>query len=185
SLNGRRWIIDPIDGTRDFVRGNPFWAVLIGLEVDGEVVAGVSHMPALKNMYSAVKGAGAFCNEDRLQVSSLQEPSEAVVCLNGFNNLTAHPFSKNLLEWLSGFWAVRSLGGCMDAMMLAAGQVDVWIEPHAKAWDLAALQIILEEAGAVFINLDGGRSIYGGNCAAFVPALEGPVRKLLNLPVAT
>lgn len=120
-------------------------------------------------------------NDTRIRVSGISEASQAVVCVNGFNNLGAIPFASGLIEWLAGFWAVRSLGGCMDAALLASGSVDVWIEPHAQPWDLAALQVILEEAGARFFNLDGGRSIYGGNCAACVPELENEVRRLLGL----
>ena len=184
ALNGRRWIIDPIDGTRDFVRGLPLWSILIGLEVDGEVAVGVSHMPSRGESYFAVRGAGAYLNDTPIRVSNISEPENGVVCLNGFNNLHPHAFHSKLLEWLAAFWAVRSLGGCMDAVLLARGSVDAWIEPHAQPWDLAALQVILEEAGARFFNLDGGRSIYGGNCAACVPGLEPYVRSLLGLAEA-
>ena len=89
-------------------------------------------------------------------------------------------YGPRLLPWLAQFWAVRSLGGCVDAMMVASGRAEVWIEPHAKAWDLAPLKIILEEAGAIFRNLDGGSSIYGGNCVAYVPKLEDAVNALIT-----
>ena len=82
---------------------------------------------------------------------------------------------------MSQFWAVRSMGGCLDAMMLAAGQAEFWIENTAKAWDLAPLKVILEEAGARFLNFDGGSSIHGGDCIACVPALEPEARRLMSL----
>jgi histidinol phosphatase-like enzyme (inositol monophosphatase family) len=179
--NGRRWIIDPIDGTRDFVRQLPMWAVLIGLEVGDEIVLGVSHMPARNEMYWAAKEGGAYLNDRRLHVSGISDPSQAMVCVNGFNNVLEFEFSGDLLKWLSQFWAVRSLGGCMDAMLLASGRAELWLEPYAQPWDLAPLKVILEEAGARFFNFDGGSSIYGGNCAACVPGLEAAVRKFVGV----
>ena len=180
SRNGRKWILDPIDGTRDFVRGLPFWAVLIGLEVEGEVVVGVTHMPAQNRMYHAVKGHGAFLNDKTISISGIDSASNALACINGLNNVVEFPWSRSLLSWMDEFWAVRSVGGCMDAMLLASGHADLWLEAHAKAWDLAALKVILEEAGARFCNFDRGNSIYGGNGIAYVPALESKVMELLG-----
>jgi histidinol-phosphatase len=180
SRNGRKWILDPIDGTRDFVRGLPFWAVLIGLEVDGEVVVGVCHMPAQQRMYHAVAGNGAYCNDRLISTSGIDMPSNALACVNGLNNVGEYSWSTKLVPWLGQFWAVRSVGGCYDAMLVASGHADLWLEAHAKAWDLAALKLILEEAGARFCNFDGNSSIYGGNGIAYVPALEPAVKALLG-----
>src|SRR5215831_11753292 len=85
SGNGRRWIIDPVDGTRDFIRGNPAWAVLIGFEAAGEMEAGFAFLPAMGHMFCAARGAGAFLNDDVIHASAIAEPSQAVLCLNGFN----------------------------------------------------------------------------------------------------
>jgi histidinol phosphatase-like enzyme (inositol monophosphatase family) len=184
SRSGRRWIIDPIDGTRDFVRGLPLWSVLIGFEVDGEIVAGVSNLAPRREMYSALRGAGAWRNETRISISGIDSPANAMVCINGLNRLEESPFADSVLDWLSRFWAVRSLGGCVDAVMVAAGQAEMWIELHAQPWDLAALKIIAEEAGARFMNFDGRSTIYGGNVVIFVPALEPAVRGLLGAAAA-
>jgi histidinol-phosphatase len=181
SQNGRRWIIDPIDGTRDFVRGTPLWSVLIGLEVDGIVETGVTYLPPRGEMFYAIRGHGAFRDDSPIHISSVQSPSQAVLCINGLNNMSNRAFAPVLVSWMAQFWAVRSMGGCIDAMMLAAGQADFWIENTASAWDLAPLKVILEEAGARFLNFDGGNSIYGGNCIACVPALEQEARRLLGL----
>lgn len=178
--SGRKWIVDPIDGTRDFVRGLPFWAVLIGLEVDGQVVVGVTHMPALKNMYHAVRGGGAFCNDRPISTTSIDSPGNAMACVNGLNRMVEFPWASRFIPWLDQFWAVRSFGGCMDAMMLASGHAELWLEAHAQAWDLAAVNLILEESGARVRNFDGGNSIYGGNAMAYVPALEPAVKDLLG-----
>ena len=181
SHNGRKWIIDPIDGTRDYVRGNPFWATLIGLEVEGEVTVGVAGFPGLGLIFTATQGGGAFRNGERIHVSSKSDPADAVVCLNGFNKLGKAEFKPRLLEWMNGFWAVRSYGGAPDSVFLASGQADVWIEPTAAAWDLAPLKIIIEEAGGRFFNLDGGTSIYGGNCVGCAPGMEAEVKRFLGL----
>lgn len=181
SRNGRKWIIDPIDGTRDFVRGLPLWSTLIALEADGEVVMGVCHMQCRREQYSAVRGQGAWLNEKPIRISAIDSPSSALACVSGINHLTKLPFGPEALEWMKQFWAIRSMGGCMDAMLLASGHAELWVEPIAEAWDLAPLKLILEEAGARFLNFDGGSSIYGRNGIGFVPPLEPAVRKLLKL----
>ena len=178
---GRRWIIDPIDGTRDFVRGNPVWAVLIGFEAGGEVQAGFAFLPALGQMFAALRGGGAFLNDAPIHVSKIADASQAVLCLNGLNGLQRFPFAPRLLDWMHQFWAVRSMGGCLDAMMVARGQADLWIEPTAKPWDLAPLKVIAEEAGGKFFNFDGKSSIYGGNCVISNPNLAAAAQDLLQI----
>jgi histidinol-phosphatase len=180
SRNGRRWIIDPIDGTRDFVRALPLWSVLIGFEVAGEIAVGVSNLAPRKEMYSAIRGGGAWCNDSRISISGIDSPQNALICVNGMTRLYEFPFAGSIVDWMSQFWAVRSLGGCLDAMMVASGHAELWIELHAKAWDLAPLKIIAEESGARFMNFDRGSSIYGGNGVIFVPALEAAVGQLLG-----
>lgn len=179
SRNGRRWIIDPIDGTRDFVRGSPAWAVLIGFEADGEVAAGSVFFPALGDLYSACRGGGAFLNGRPVRASAVSRIEDAVLCVNGLNAV-ADRFAGRLLQWMRPFWAVRSMGGSVDAMMVAAGQADLWLEMSGKPWDFAGLKIVAEEAGARFFNFDGGSSIYGGNCIVCAPGLEVPARQFLS-----
>jgi histidinol phosphatase-like enzyme (inositol monophosphatase family) len=182
SRSGRRWIIDPIDGTRDFVRGIPTWSVLLALEADGEVVAGACNQAALGELYSAANGLGAFCNGVSIHVGPAKSRGEAILCLTALKNLAGHEFSDRLIPWMAGFWTVRSMGGCMDAMLVASGRADAFIEVQAKAWDLAALKIITEEAGAHFFNLNGNSSIYAGNAVITIPSLEAEIREFLNVP---
>jgi histidinol phosphatase-like enzyme (inositol monophosphatase family) len=177
SRSGRRWIIDPIDGTRDFVRGNRMWAILLALEAAGKIVVGVCHFPALAEMYAAADGGGAYLNDERIQVSAIGARSEAVLCLNDFDRLNRCHFSGELLDWAAGFWAVRSMGGAPDSMLVASGKADAWLEPSAKAWDLAPIKILTEEAGGRFFNFDGGSSIYAGNCATSNAAIEAELRR--------
>lgn len=181
SRNGRRWIVDPIDGTRDFVRGNFLWSVLIGLEEDGEVAAGVAHLPMLKQTCWAVRGEGAYRNGARLRVSNIANAGDAVLSVNSLNRIGAMSFASRLVDWAQKFWAYRCLGGTPDALMLAAGEIDVWIEPKVAEWDLAAVQVILEEAGAAFFDLHGKRTITGGSAVACTPRLVPEVRTFLGL----
>jgi histidinol-phosphatase len=181
SRSGRRWIIDPIDGTRDFVRGIPTWSVLLALEADGEVVAGACNQAALGELYSAAAGLGAFCNGAPIHVAPAKSRAEAILCLTALKNLAGREFSDRLISWMAGFWTVRSMGGCMDAMCVAAGRADAFIEVEAKAWDLASLKIIAEEAGARFFNLDGKSSIYAGNAVITIPSLETEIRQFLKI----
>jgi len=173
SRSGRRWIIDPIDGTRDFIRNNLTWAVLIGLEdiASGDVVAGVAHFPALDRTYMATQGSGAFLNDGPIRVSAIDSFAQAVISIDGFNNISSHAFGARVPDWIAACWAFRSMGGCLDAMMVASGQLEIWIETGGKPWDFAPLKIIATEAGARFLNFDGSSSIYGGNAIIAVPQL--------------
>jgi histidinol-phosphatase len=180
SRTGRRWIIDPLDGTRDFVRGNSAWAVLLGFEADGEMAAGFAYLPAMGDMFCAVRGGGAFCNESAIHVSGISSVSQAVLCINELHGMTNYPFAGRLLDWMQQFWAVRSMGGCLDAVMVARGQADLWIEPSAAPWDLAPFKVIVEEAGGRFFNMDGGSSIYGGSCVITTPGLEEEARRFVG-----
>jgi histidinol phosphatase-like enzyme (inositol monophosphatase family) len=173
SKNGRRWIVDPIDGTRDFVRGNSLWSVLIALEKDGEVQAGVVHLPLMGNTCWGSRGGGSYRNDVRLHASAIANPGNAVISLNSLNRVKDPSL---MASCLTSFWAFRCLGGTPDAMMVAEGQMDAWVEPKVAPWDMAAAQVILEEAGAVFFAFNGKRSIYEGNCVACAPGLESHLR---------
>ena len=179
SKNGRRWIIDPIDGTRDFLRRNPLWSVLIGLEKDGEVLAGVVHLPLMGNTCWGSRGGGSFRNDLRLRVSSVDTPESSVISLNSLNRAKNASVRGLMASYLTLFWAFRCLGGTPDAMMVAEGQMDAWVEPKVAPWDMAATQVILEEAGAVFFAFNGKRSIYEGNCVACTPGLEASLREFV------
>jgi histidinol-phosphatase len=179
SRNGRQWIIDPIDGTRDFVRGIPLWAVLIGIEQDGEIVAGVAHSPRQGLLLWGTKGGGAWANGSRIRVSEKSEAKDAVLAFNGFNKAGVAGLGSRVLPWVQQFWAVRSLGGAVDAMLVAQGLADIWIEPNAEPWDLAPFKILIEEAGGRFASFAGEASIYGRNAYACTPGLEATVKKLL------
>jgi histidinol phosphatase-like enzyme (inositol monophosphatase family) len=180
SANGRRWIIDPIDGTRDFIRGTRAWSVLIGLEENKEVVAGFAYFPSTREMFSAALGEGAWWDGARMQASSISQKRDALLCCNGLSYMHRYPFSGELVAWLSEFWTVRSMGGCLDAMLVATGRADAWIEAQAKPWDLAPLKIIAREAGCSTFDFEGEDTIYGGNYVICTPALADEIRRFVG-----
>src|SRR5579883_2736972 len=149
SRSGRRWIIDPIDGTRDFVRGNLLWSVLIGLEREGDVVAGVVHMPMLGQTCWASRGCGAFRNDTRLRVSSVRDPRLAVLSVNSLNRIREMEFTSRLIDWTSKFCAFRCLGGTPDAIQTSASPAATMIASgvpprHRKAQNFEVQSISLE-----------------------------------------
>jgi histidinol phosphatase-like enzyme (inositol monophosphatase family) len=180
SRNRRRWIIDPIDGTRDFVRGYPTWAVLLALEQEEEVVAGFACFPAFGELISAARGAGALVNGSPIRASNASDVSRAVLTIDALNEVGKYPWAARLLQFMAPFWAVRSMGGCYDAMMVARGVADLWIETGGKPWDFAPLKIIAEEAGARFFDFSGQSTIYGGNCVICSPGLEEMARRFVG-----
>ena len=101
--------------------------------------------------------------------------------MNGYDKISRTPYRDRLLDWMESFWAVRGLGGAADAMMVASGLAEIWVEPSAATWDFAPLKVILEEAGARYLNVDGGSSIYAGNAIGCAPGLESEVRRFLGL----
>jgi histidinol-phosphatase len=181
--SGRRWIIDPIDGTRDFLRGNRFWCVLLALEEGGESLVGVAHFPMLDETYWAVRGGGSYRNQERLHVSTAMKISECGFNPNGLSLPAARPYLPRISELMQQAWAVRAYGGALDACMLAAGKLEIWFEPKVAPWDLAAPRIIIEEAGGVFFALsDGSRNIYRGNALGCVPGVADQMRRAFGLP---
>lgn len=177
----RRWIVDPIDGTRDFIRGNRCWCVLIALEDKDEPVVGAAHFPMLEETYWAVRGGGSYMNDRRLCVSSIDSISASVFSPNGLHLPEARPYLPQVMEFMQRSWAVRSYGGPLDACLLAAGMVEIWFEPKLEVWDLAALKLIIEEAGGDFFALDGSRRIDRGTAIACTPGVTAPVLDVFGL----
>ncbi len=182
--SGRRWIVDPIDGTRDFVRGNRFWCVLIALEEADQSLAGVAYFPLLQETYWASHGSGAYCNEERLRISDIATLDECVFSPNGLHLPAARPYLSRVTELMQRCWSVRSYGGALDACLAAAGKAEIWFEPKVEVWDLAPLKLILEEAGGLFFAIDGSRSIDRGTAIGCAPGVETQVREAFGVPPA-
>jgi histidinol-phosphatase len=149
----RRWIVDPIDGTRNYARGVPVWATLIALEESGTVRLGVASAPALGRRWWAERGEGAFADGDRIGVSSVARVEEAVV---SFGHSVAPDLARRA-------WHARGFGDFWAHMLVAEGAVDGAVDATGvNEWDLAAVQVIVEEAGGRFSDYQGVSRIDGG-----------------------
>jgi histidinol-phosphatase len=168
-----RLIIDPIDGTRNFIRGIPIFASLLAVEHEGEVLAGLVSAPALKVRWHAAKGQGAFCGMRRLRVSDISRLSEAQIFHGNLSPATAEFLPPGLLALLSRAARTRGFGDFYQHMLVAEGCGEVAIDPTLKPWDIAALLVIVEEAGGRATNLAGSRSIYGGSLVSSNGRLHG------------
>lgn len=166
SLSGRRWIVDPIDGTFSFVHGVPFYGVLIALEIEGEPVLGVVNMPALGEIVYAAKGVGCFLNGEPASVSKTAELKDALLLATDFTSCAKHGFG-HAAELLQGSAkASRTWGDCYGYVLVATGRADVMLDPVMNLWDCAPLLPIMEEAGGTFTDWRGVRTISGGNSIA-------------------
>ena len=184
----RYWVVDPIDGTKNFMRGVPTWACLIALvEIDDdgsqEVVVGIASSPALSRRWFASCCQGAFVTFNGTtkkisvsQVASLQDASIAYSDFVGFAE-RLEPFQKMLTH----AWRTRGMGDFWSHMLVAEGAVDVAIEPTLALWDMAALDIIVREAGGVFTNTSGVAGPFGGSGVSTNAAIHAAVIKGLNL----
>ncbi|HEU5268551.1 MAG TPA: inositol monophosphatase family protein [Jatrophihabitans sp.] len=165
----RQWVIDPIDGTHNFVRGVPVWATLIGLLQGPEPVLGVVSAPALGQRWWAATGHGAYgqalgAEPRRLRVSAVAARADASMSyssLHGWGDRLPR-----LVELLGGLWRSRAYGDFWSYMLLAEGAVDLAAEPELSLWDMAALAPIVVEAGGRFTGLDGVPGVHQGNAAA-------------------
>jgi histidinol-phosphatase len=160
-----RWILDPIDATRNYVRGIPVYATLIALERAGEIVTGVVSAPALARRWWAARGEGAFVDGRPLSVSRVARLADAVLTYTSAADFFRGGLGAPFQQLVQSVWAPRGYGDFWQYMLLAEGAVDVAIEIAAERWDLAAPQVIVEEAGGRFTALDGTRGP-GDNCVA-------------------
>ena len=199
--SGRYWVIDPIDGTKNFMRGVPTWATLIALvNVDSsgieEVIVGIASAPALARRWSAAKGHGAFVrfssgniddlsedlgassNEKKISVSKVAKLTDASISYSDFVGWgdRLEPFQK----MLANAWRTRGIGDFWSHMLVAEGAVDVAIEPSLAVWDMAALDIIVREAGGAFTNTAGQNGPFGGSGVSTNGVLHNAVISGLN-----
>ncbi|MDX6219935.1 MAG: histidinol-phosphatase, partial [Frankiales bacterium] len=151
----RQWVLDPIDGTKNFVRGVPVWATLIALLVDGRVEVGVASAPALGRRWWASRGAGAFADGQPIRVSSVAALSDAHLSYSSLTGWEDRGRLDGVLQLSRDCWRTRAFGDFWSHMLVAEGAVDASFEPEVSLWDLAALQVIVEEAGGRFTSLDG------------------------------
>ena len=167
----RRWVIDPIDGTANFVRGVPVWATLIGLMVGDEVVAGVVSAPALSRRWWAHRGGGAYTGRTLLQgvrcgVSAVSDVADSSLSYSSIDGWVDSGRGQQFVDLLRECWRTRAFGDFWSYMLVAEGAVDLAAEPELALHDMAAVSIVVTEAGGRFTNLDGLDGVAGPGAIA-------------------
>jgi histidinol-phosphatase len=178
TFSGRQWIIDPIDGTKNFVRGVPVWASLIALLEDGVPSVGVVSAPALHRRWWAARGQGAFAAVDGrparpLSVSSVAQLGSASLSFSSLSGWAQRGLRDRFIELTDAVWRVRAYGDFLSYCLVAEGAVDIAAEPEVSVWDLAALDILVREAGGTFTGLDGTAGPHRGSAVA----TNGPLHR--------
>ncbi|WP_141618443.1 histidinol-phosphatase [Myxococcus sp. AB036A] len=176
----RRWILDPIDGTKTFIRGVPLWGTLVALAEGERILAGAAYFPAVSELLVAAPGRGCFWNDQRAAVSTQAELSQAVV-LSTDERFPVYPERGAAWRALARDAAVdRTWGDCYGYLLVATGRAEVMVDELLSPWDGAALQPIIEEAGGVFTDWTGRRTAFGGNGIATNAAMARVVRERLG-----
>lgn len=159
----RRWILDPIDGTKNYVRGIPVFATLIALEEQGRITVGVVSSPALARRWWAARGEGAFCNGQPIQVSRIAELGEAHVSYDSLTDFDQAGSTEPFLKLCRESTRTRGFGDFWSYMLVAEGAIEIALEPKVSLWDMAPIQVIVEEAGGRFTDLRGNATPDGGS----------------------
>lgn len=186
AFTGRQWIIDPIDGTKNFVRGVPVWATLIALLHDGVPVVGAVSAPALARRWWAAHGRGAFVAVNgaaarRLSVSSVAQLDSASLSFSNLSGWAQLGLRDRFLALTDAVWRVRAFGDFLSYCLVAEGAVDIAAEPEVSVWDLAALDILVREAGGTLTGLDGTPGPHRGSAVASNGLLQRQVLERLAL----
>ena len=183
--SSRRWIIDPIDGTKNYLRGVPVWATLIALEVDGRIVASVVSAPALGRRWWASEGGGAFTgrsilNATELRASRVAEIADASLSYSEISEWVESGRGQGFIDLMRDCWRSRAYGDFWSYMLVAEGSVDIACEPDLALYDMAALDIIVREAGGKFTNLSGEDGVAGPGALATNGLIHEAVLAYLN-----
>ena len=176
----RRWVIDPIDGTKTFVRGVPLWGALIAVVEGREVLAGAAYFPAVGEIIAAAPGEGAWWNDARCAVSRVDRLDRATVLTTDARFPTDDAKRSAWQELSRRALVSQTWGDCYGYLLVATGRAEVMADPRMSVWDAAALQPIIEEAGGVFTDWTGARTAFGGNAIATNAELAAETRALLR-----
>jgi histidinol-phosphatase len=158
--SGFRWIIDPIDGTKSFIRHVPIWATLVGLEYKGEQIAGVAFIPVFGMTYRALRGDGAYLNERRIRVSTVTDLAESSLCYSSMGWFTRAGREKVFHDLYKRTKRQRGHGDFYGFVLVAEGAADIMVEHGVNPWDVAATKAIVEEAGGTFTDWTGKPTIH-------------------------
>lgn len=159
----RRWIIDPIDGTKSYVRGMATWSTLIALEVDGTIVVSIVAMPVLGRRWWAARGFGAFADGRQIHVSAIASLADAQLAWSGIQEWDEVGRLDALLALARACWRTRGVGDAWQYMLVAEGAAEIALDPAVSLWDLAAVKLVVEEAGGRFTDLAGVDTAAGGS----------------------
>lgn len=177
--SGRQWIIDPIDGTYSFVHGVPLYGVLLGLEVDGEMLIGVVNLPAVDEMVFAARGSGCFWNGEPARVSDTASLEDALLLATDFGACEEYGFGGAARSLERRVKSRRTWGDCYGHVLVATGRAEIMLDPVMNPWDCAPLLPIVEEAGGIFTDWSGTRTIRGGNAISTNRAVRDEVTRVL------
>ena len=175
-----QWVLDPIDGTANYMRGIPVWATLIALVHDGRPVVGVVSAPALHRRWWAAKGMGAWGDDRRLAVSGIASLADAQVSFNEPGAFKSRGWEDAISTLTDRAWRVRGFGDFWHHMLVAEGAVDIAMEAVIAPWDMAACQIIVEEAGGRYTDLTGVPDYSTGSSLSTNGLLHDEVLALFN-----
>jgi histidinol phosphatase-like enzyme (inositol monophosphatase family) len=175
----RRWIIDPIDGTKTFVRGTPLWGSLVALCEGERVLAGAAYFPAIGESIAAAPGAGCWWNGSRTSVSTVDAMSRAMVLITDDRCRERPEFRDSYERVAEAAMISRTWGDCFGYLLVATGRAEAMFDSVMSPWDAAALQPIIEEAGGVFTDWSGKPTAFGGSSVATNAALSDTIRELL------
>ncbi len=176
----RRWVLDPIDGTKTFIRGVPLWGTLVGLCAGERVLAGAAYFPAVGEMLAAAPGEGCWWNGARCQVSSRATLAEATVLTTDERFPSDAGQREGWLRLAKRAAVSRSWGDCYGYLLVSTGRADVMVDGILSPWDAAALMPIIEEAGGVFTDWKGTRTAFGGSAVATNQGVAAESRLLLE-----
>ena len=179
----RRWIVDPIDGTKNFVRGIPYWATLLALEEDGEVTLGVVHSPATGELFWARRGQGAWADSIPLHVSPVDHLADAMLVHSSLNLLRPLAGGRcwdGFVRLVERTDRQRGFGDYLGYTFVLRGQADLMLEADVKPWDVAPFKVLFEEAGGRFSDFSGRPTIYSGTALASNGRLHEEALALLN-----
>ncbi len=175
-----RWILDPIDGTRSFMRGVPLYGVLIGILVEGKPSVGVAHFPGLGETVAAAEGEGCYWNGGRARVSDVEEISRAAALTTDPAELLEGPMAPGWREIVRRASLARSWGDCYGHILVATGRAEIMVDPILSPWDAAPFVPILSEAGGIFTDKDGISRVDGGSGISTNGRLHPQVLELLG-----
>ena len=175
-----RWILDPIDGTKSFVRGVPLYGVLVGIEVGGEPAVGVAHFPVLGETVAGALGEGCFWNGGPARISSISTVAESTLLTSDPKVLLAHPMTPGWDSLVRKAALVRSWGDCYGHILVATGRAEIMVDPILAPWDAAPFVPILSEAGGMFTDKDGNAGVHGGSGISTNGTLHEEVLRTLS-----